>query len=284
MRRVVIIICRVVAICMAFVMLSCMEFATTSASASQVTTQSADTTVGSNDELDAYVGSGGLILPKTFDGGPSVRQQVADCLTCIWKYSIYCAQDATVACAHAVTTCRSGYVRYRVRFGYAMDNLSTIGSVCWGHQAPLTRRVVIARIHQDALRRVPRLNPGYVPPGGSLVGVPIIVWSGQPSTFEPRPMYLSGLRITVTARALWRWTWGDISAQWTASPGSRSALTGLRHAYGRAGNYHVEVKTVWTAKYAISGLGGYTLSDQPIHQVHNLNVKVQDDRARLILH
>jgi len=238
--------------------------------------------IGSDDALDAYLGSGGLLLPHTFNGGAQSRRAVADCLECVWRYTIYCAQDATAVCAHAVTTCPPEQIRYRVRFGRTSEDLQTIGSVCWGSTQPATRVRVADKIHDDALRQVPRLQPGYVPQAHCLTGIPIVVWSGQPTQFRPQPMELAGMRVNIFATPMWQWTWGDSSTQWTSDAGSRSALSGLHHRYRSAGRYHIAVQAVWSASYTIRGFGTYALKDRPIHQFDQMEVNVVDSKTLLV--
>ena len=241
-----------------------------------------DTTIGVDDNLDAYIGSGGLLLPSTFSGTVETRNHVASCLSCIWKYTLYCSQDATVACAHAVTTCSPGLVRYRVKFGTEPSQLETIGTVCWGHSRPTTRRDISTQLRQEALRRVPALHPGYAPHNLTLTGVPIVVWSGQPSVFQASPMQINSFTITVTAHPIWRWSWGDSASQWTSNPGSSERLSGPIHNYRTGGTYLLKVQTVWQARYDIEGIGNYQLNDGPINQYATLKVHVLGSRTVLM--
>jgi hypothetical protein len=241
-----------------------------------------DATIGANDNLDAYTGAGGLLLPQTFTGAPSKRRQVASCLTCIWKYTLYCAQDASVVCGHAVTTCSPGSVRYRVRFGRVPGQLKTIGSVCWGNSKPATRHTIELQLQQSALREVPALRPGAVPHGSSLTGVPLIVWTGQPSVFTPSPMIITGFNIRITATPLWGWDWGDGTRLWTANPGSAAGQTGPTHRYRSSGKYDVTVQTIWSARYEIDGVGTYQMNDGPINQSASMTIHAVDSKTVLV--
>ena len=241
-----------------------------------------DVSVGADDDLDAYVGTGGLLLPRTFEGPARRRKQVANCLTCVWKYTLYCAQDASVACAHAVTTCEHGQLRYRVKFGLTSADVQTIGSICWDTAIPATRSQLNIRIRDNALRRVPLQDPGCLPRQTGLTNLPVAVWSGQPSEYRPAPMLLSGMRIAIRARAIWKWSWGDSSVQWTSDPGSPSTLTGLSHRYSTPGTYEIGVQSVWSATYSVSGIGTFAVDEQPINQYGHLNVHILESKTLLV--
>jgi len=243
-----------------------------------------DATVTADDSLDAYVGTGGLLLPALFDGEARTRKEVADCLGCIWKYSLFCEEGAEFACAHATTTCPPKMMRYRVKFGHSLSTLTTVGSVCWGFTSPPTRVKVMHEIRQAQMRRVPELAPGYWPDNEILTYVPIQAWSGQPKLFRPSTMEISGFQISITARALWNWTWGDGSSQWTANPGTHRAASQINHAYSREGNYDINVHTTWSARYSIDGIGSYTLDGGSINQDSTLHVTVLPSRALLVRH
>jgi len=254
-------------------------------SAASITTSSfvkSDTTIDANDKLDAYTGTGGLLLPQSFSGPSVVRRGVADCLDCIWKYTLYCAQDASVACAHAVTTCAPGLVRYRVKFGHVHKSLDTIGSVCWSSTRPATRELLSYQLRESAIRKVPVLQPDFAPHGPSLVGLPVMVWSGQPTVFRPAPMNVLGFSIRVTAKPVWQWDWGDTTHEWTSNPGSVGVHSRVSHRYRIADQYLVSVHTRWSATYAIEGVGSYQLNDATINQDASFLIHVANARTVLI--
>ena len=243
-----------------------------------------DTTVTADDNLDAFVGTGGLLLPALFDGEPRTRKVVADCLACIWKYSLFCEEGAEFACAHATTTCAPKQLRYLVKFGHSLTSLTTVGSVCWGFTSPPTRVKIMHQIRQAQMRRVPALVPRYWPDNECLTYVPIQAWSGQPQEFRPRMMRISGFKISITASALWNWSWGDGTSQWSANSGAYRATSPISHAYSRPGRYDINVHTTWSARYSIDGIGAYTLDDGPINQASTLHVKILPSRGLLVRH
>lgn len=237
--------------------------------------------VGSDDDLDAYVGTGGLLLPATFSGGSQTRVRVASCLDCIWKYSVYCAQDSPVVCAHAITTCPLGKIRYRVIFGTSPDSLETVGSVCWGSSKPLTRQDVERSLQQTGLRYVPAIRAGYSPPSGAITGLPVFVWSGQPQLFRPSPLRLSGQIVTIAATPKWCWKWGDGQLSWTASPGATFPSGSVFHAYRASGTYNIVLTTVWDAEFTVRGVGTFPVSGPPITQNESMWVKIWPSKTLL---
>lgn len=240
-----------------------------------------DPSVGGNDALDAYVGSGGLLLPASYTGTPSSRETISRCLDCIWKYTIYCATDSVGLCAHAVTTCGPGKVRYRIWFGRSAKELKLMGSVCADHSKPATRREVERHINQQTLRYVPPLRPGIAPAKVTLTSVPISGWSGQKTLFRPLPMSLSGRKVWIDARATWLWDWGDGTQQWTVNAGAKYPAFGNRHQYRKSGEYQIRVRTVWQATFTVAGVGTFPASGQLVTQEKTLKLKVKSSRAVL---
>lgn len=241
----------------------------------------ASVTVGGNDSLDAYIGDGGLLLPGSFTGTITTRNHVADCMGCVWKYSIYCAYGADGLCMHTVSTCRLGQLRYRVWFGRDAANLEVIGSVCWGGSTPLTRRDVERAVHDTAMRRVPPLRPGVDPAAGTLTSVPAVFRTGQPDYFRAPDMRLAGFTVRVSAVPRWRWSWGDGATAWTSNPGAPYPSTAVTHQYRRAGRYTAAVHTVWSASYTASGLGPFGVTGDPVTQDASLRVIVRASRVVL---
>ena len=238
--------------------------------------------VSGDDEVDAYRGTGGLLLPSSYSGGSSSKKIVAQCLDCRWRYTVYCQQSRGGFCAHAVTTCPHGQVRYRVWFGKSNQSTKVVGTVCWGLAKPATRRDIEAQLSNSALRYVPALAPGVAPKTSTYTSVPIIVWSGQPSVFSPKPMYLAGHQVRISATAMWQWRWGDGTTQWTLTPGGLSQKRSLSHQYLKAGIYQVHVRTVWQATYLVPGIGSFRAVGDQIRQNAQFPIVVKASHAVLV--
>jgi hypothetical protein len=242
----------------------------------------ANPNVGGDNSIAAYVGTGGLLLPDSFSGSRSTRSTVANCLGCVWRYTIYCMQGGNAPCKHAVTSCPRGSLLYRVWFGRTASTVSVVGSVCWGSSKPVTRRQVEGRVDDYVVRYIPALRPGFAPPGGSLTSVPVIFWTGQPTSFKPPNFSLSGHTVSITAKPTWRWTWGDGSSAWKSVAGARYPSRQITHQYRSPGNYSVGVTAVWQAQYTVSGVGTFDVTGEVLRQSRTLAVPVKSAKTVLV--
>lgn len=241
----------------------------------------ADTSVVGDDEQDAYVGTGGLLLPGSFSGSHHTRVRVATCKGCHWRYTIHCQYGADGLCQHAVATCPQGKVRYRVWFAEMGQMPTVVGTVCWGVTEPLTRTDLESVIRNSQLRRVPPLAAGMNPPGKTFTSVPVIVFSGQPIIHRPPDMRIAGFRVQVKAQCRWRWAWGDGQAEWRAIPGAPYPRRDITHQYRAAGSYVVKVRSHWSAKYTVTGIGTFDVGGEQIHQDQSLKLTVVSARTLL---
>lgn len=240
--------------------------------------------VSGDNQMAAYVGTGGLLLPESFSGSTQTRSQVSSCLGCTWKYTIYCMQDSDSPCRHAVVSCPVGSLLYRVSFGLTPSTVSEIGSVCWGSSQPLTRELAEANVSDYVIRYVPELVPGFDPPDGTLTAIPAIFWTGQPTILLPPSFSLSGRTVSITATPTWRWVWGDGSAVWKSVPGAPYPSRQITHQFREPGDYQTQVTAVWTATYTVSGVGTFDVAGDVIRQSQVLQVPVKSARTVLVSH
>ena len=243
-----------------------------------------DPDVAGDNSILAYVGTGGLLLPESFTGSKTVKFRIADCSGCTWRYTIYCDRGSNDLCKHAVTSCPKGSLLYRVWFGRTPATVSVVGSVCWGSSNPVTREEVEKRINDFAVRYIPALRPGFDPPGGSITSVPVIFWTGQPTSFKPPSFSLSGHNVSITAKPTWRWTWGDGSSVWKSLAGAQYPSRQITHQYRSPGNYSVGVTAVWQAQYTVSGLGTFNVTGELLRQSQILGVSIKSANTVLVTH
>jgi hypothetical protein len=240
--------------------------------------------VSGDNQMAAYIGTGGLLLPDSFSGSTDTKSHVASCLGCTWSYTIYCMQEANTPCRHAVVSCPAGSLLYRVSFGLTPSTVSEIGSVCWGSSQPLTRELAEANVRDQVIRYVPALVPGFDPPDGTLTSIPAIFWTGQPTILVPPSFSLSGRSVTITARPTWRWVWGDGSSVWKSVPGAQYPSRQITHQFRAPGDYQTQVTTVWSATYTVSGAGTFDVAGEVIRQTQVLQVPVKSARTVLVSH
>lgn len=245
---------------------------------------SQDTIIG-DDEIDAYRGEGGLILPGSFTGSNATRRKVATCLGCRWRYTFFCRSDAgqVDACTHLVTTCPRGTLRYRVQFSQDGDGgFHTIGSVCHGSGDPETRKSLESRIRIATLEYLPLPDPDHNP-SPSLPIVPVAFATGGISEFKKSFKVGPGLRADLRAIPIWVWEWGDSSRTTTRKVSHlpvRGRSATLVHQYRRPGDYRVMLTTIWEATYEIPGVGKFEVT-QDITTVAFENVRILDAHSVL---
>ena len=234
-----------------------------------------------DDERDAYVGSGGLLLPGSFTGTVERKKMTAECLGCVWKYRLQCAGDLHDMCMQAALSCPSGTIRYEVWLTVPNENSQQMGTVCWGKSTPLTRERISREINQSSVHYVPALKPHATPPRQTLQGVANYFWSGQPIQFRSANTVISGVLVRVQAYPTWHWDWGDGTSQWTRLPGQRSTHSPLVHVFGRSGTYRVSVRTLWRAEYVVAGYGTFAVAGPPVTQQAALTLVVKRQHVAL---
>lgn len=237
-----------------------------------------------NDSIAAYVGTGGLLLPDSFSGSDKTKWEISDCLGCTWQYTIYCMQGTNEPCKHAVTSCPKGSLLHRVWFGRDSNSLEVVGSVCWGSTTPVTRRQVESQVEDYVVRYLPPLQPGFDPPGGSLTAVPVIFWTGQPTSFKPPSFSLAGHTVSISAKPTWRWTWGDGNSTWKSVAGAQYPSRAITHQYRVPGRYKVGVTAVWQANYVVSGIGSFAVGGEVVRQTKIMDVPISTARTIRISH
>ncbi len=241
--------------------------------------------VTGDDSIDAYVGTGGLVLGRTYSGSATKKYSIASCLSCVWKYSIYCRwSDEASPCLHAVMSCPKGMILYRVLFGQTNDDMQSVGSVCHGSGEPVTRRTIERKIRQHVIRYVPNLKPTTQPSRKTLTSMKVFAQSGQDRKFTPKKFTLSGHQVSLVAQARWRWSWGDGSSRWYSSPGGKYPDGKVTHQYRSTGVKIIKVHTQWNATYTIAGVGTFPAQGDQVTQDATLRIRVKPSGSVLVAH
>lgn len=234
-----------------------------------------------NNEMAAYIGTGGLLLPGSFSGNQETKSQVANCIGCTWAYTVYCMYDSEGLCKHSVSTCSAGQIRYRVWFGSSRQSMMVIGSVCWGSGMPPTRQALENHISDLVVTYVPKLEVSISPPDGSITAIPVLAWVNQERLFAPPTFSLAGRNVSIQAIANWRWVWGDGNVQWLSIPGAPYPSKQISHHYRIEGDYLLTVTTVWQANYTVEGIGTFSTAGELVTQNDSINIPIL--RARSVL-
>jgi hypothetical protein len=234
----------------------------------------------------AFVGTGGLLLPAdSFTGSSADRSDAAACPDCQWALVPVCKRDDVggVGCGPAATSCPVGERRMVVLLARPPDlSWVVVGSVCV-NGAPLTVDDVADRLADVVIERVPRLEPTYQPPGGTVVNLPTLFASGQPARLDTRRFELVGFAVVLDARASWRWQFGDGGALVTDQPGGPWPDRSVSHTYARPGTVAVQVSSRWQGWFTIDGLGPFLVAGAPVEQTAGpLPLVVHEARAVLV--
>lgn len=232
----------------------------------------ADVGIIGDDEHDAFIGNGSLILPpQVFHDG---RVDASDCLGCSWRAVVQCEMTTAGSCRGPARLCgpNGQWLRvYLTRPGAAERDL---GAACYGEGGPVSRWRVEASLRQSMIEFVPPLRPSRLPAGDALVQLPLYVAAGQEA--GPRDIHTTIVDLPVHLRLdpAWRWDFGD---------GRRISgdVPTADHTYRRADSPLVRVATIWRGTYWVGGLGPLVV-DAPVTQEASMVVPVGEGRAVLV--
>ena len=241
--------------------------------------------VGGNQDLGAIVGRGSILLPGDFSGDPSIRNGAVSCVDCEWRRlpdCLYAAIDTL--CAGVTVGCPTGQIRYQILLRRPPDPwFSVVGTICMGPGEVLRSPDDISRTARDSfIELLPRAQPSYQPANGALVNLPAIFAANEPTEVGPIYRTLSGYRVRITARAQWRWRFGDGRSLVTTSPGGRYPNTSVRHTYLTDRSRTVRLTTSWTGEFSVDGQGPFLIAGVPIRLGSSLAVKVRPATAQLV--
>jgi hypothetical protein len=189
-----------------------------------------------------------------------------------------------VQCGPAATSCPPGQFRRIVLLLRPGESAwQEIGLVCIAAAGPTTVDDLADRLHDVVVEQVPPLLPSTQPRGGTLVYLPAIFASGQPSTLGERRFGLVGFDIVLQGRATWIWRFGDGAAVTTTEPGGQWPNDAVAHEYHDAGRYAVVVTSEWQAWFTVDGMGPFAVAGDLVTQTSApLDLSVRQARAELV--
>lgn len=238
----------------------------------------ADVTIIGDDDRDAFVGSGSLLLPPQI--ATDWRASAAECPGCVWRSVIQCEMTTAGSCRGPARLCGPDGYWLRIfltRPGGAEMNL---GAACFGPGGPVSRATAEQLIRDRIIALVPPLRTWHQPEGSALPHLPVVFGVSQEASPLQASFDVIGLPVQVTALPRWRWDFGT-SRLVTTSPGERWPRTTISHTYRRAGEPDYAVTAIWEASYEVAGVGPLAVAE-PVTQQSRSTVTVGQGRAVLV--
>ncbi len=238
----------------------------------------ADVTIIGDDDQDAFVGSGSLLLPPQI--ATDYRWAAANCPGCVWRSVIQCEMTTAGSCRGPARLCGPDGYWLRVfltRPGGAEINL---GAACFGSGGPVSRVTAEALLRDRVVTLVPPLRAWRQPEGRALPHIPVVFGVDQAEQDLTASFDLIGLPVDLTARVRWVWDFGNSSLS-TTSAGRPWPRETISHAYRRSGSAQAVVTAVWEATYEIAGVGPLPVAE-PVTQRADLTLTVGQGRAVLV--
>lgn len=238
----------------------------------------ADITVIGDDDKDAFVGSGSLLLPPQI--ATDWREIAASCPGCTWRSVIQCEMTTAGSCRGPARLCGPDGYWLRIFLTRPGAGELNLGAACFGSGGPVSRETAEALLRDRVVATVPPLSLWRQPEGRALPHVPVIFGVTQRAEPMVASFDIVGLPVTVTARPRWTWDFGTSSLA-TASPGARWPDATVWHTYSRSGRPSVAVTALWQATYEVAGVGPLEVPE-PVTQRAEITVTVGQGRAVLV--
>lgn len=238
----------------------------------------ADITIIGDDDQDAFVGTGSLLLPPQI--ATDYREVAAACPGCTWRSVIQCEMTSAGACRGPARLCGPDGYWLRVFLTRPDGTELNLGAACFGSGGPVSRETAEQQLRDRIIALVPELRAWRQPSGSVLPHLPVVFGVTQSEEPLMESFTLAGLPIDLTARPRWVWDFGTESLS-TISAGRRWPDTTIDHTYRSAGVAPVRVTAVWNGSYVVAGIGPL-LIDEPVTQSAALEVPVGQGRAVLV--
>lgn len=242
------------------------------------TPAAADITIIGDDDQDAFVGSGSLLLPPQI--ATDWRRSAADCPGCTWRSVIQCEMTTAGSCRGPARLCGPDGFWLRVYMTRPGGGEVNLGAACFGSGGPVSRESAEALMRDRVITLVPALGTWQQPAGQALPHLPVIFGVTQSADPVQASFELVGLPIDLTARPRWVWDFGNSTIA-TTSAGARWPSATISHTFRHSGRPAVTVSALWQATYEIAGVGPLSVAD-PVTQTAKTVVPVGQGRAALV--
>lgn len=231
-----------------------------------------------DDEQDAFVGSGSLLLPPQI--ATDWRRSAASCPGCRWRSVIQCVMTTAGSCRGPARLCGVDGFWLRI-FLTGPDGVErNLGAACFGPSGPVRREVAEALLADEVRALVPPLRTWRQPEGQVLPHLPVVFGVTQSESAIERSFEIIGLPIELIASPRWIWDFGG-STLHTVSAGRPWPNQTIDRTFRRSGEMPVAVKAVWSATYTVAGVGPLEVVE-PVTQDADVTVPVGQARAVLV--
>ena len=238
----------------------------------------ADITIIGDDDQDAFVGSGSLLLPPQI--ATDWRQVAATCPGCTWRSVIQCEMTTAGSCRGPARLCGPDGYWLRVYLTRPDGVELNLGAACFGSGGPVSRGTAEAQLRDRIVALVPPLRAWRQPAGQVLPHLPVVFGVHQSEAPLKESFEIVGLPVELTAHPRWSWDFGAASLT-TTSAGRRWPEATIGHVYRRSGLAEAQVTAVWEATYEVAGVGPLAI-EGPVTQEASVTVPVGQGRAVLV--
>ncbi|MDP4689149.1 MAG: hypothetical protein NWR17_05035 [Candidatus Nanopelagicales bacterium] len=231
-----------------------------------------------DDEQDAFVGSGSLLLPPQI--ATDWRRSAASCPGCRWRSVVQCEMTTAGSCRGPARLCGVDGFWLRVYLTGPDGVERDLGAACFGPSGPVRRDVAEALMADEVRALVPPLRTWRQPAGQVLPHLPVVFGVTQSESALQRRFDLIDLPIELTASPRWIWDFGGTTLH-TVSAGRPWPDQTIDRTFRRSGDVRVAVKAVWAATYTVAGVGPLEVVE-PVTQDADVTVPVGQARAVLV--
>ena len=157
-----------------------------------------------------------------------------------------------------------------------------VGEFC--HQAGqvLTPVALVAGVRDRFVKLLPGLVVTFQPKARSLVNLPTLFDTHQPTSLGRPRFVLGGHVITVAGVPQWGFDFGDTTGGVFDVPGGQYPNQDIAHPYAQQGTFVVTVRTTWVGTFTVDGLGPFAITGPNIVQTQTVTVPVKEARAVLV--
>lgn len=227
-----------------------------------------------------------LLPPSTSSADGTLVTNAARCADCVWELTPACLNatpDPELLCLNAVSACPPPALLTAIWLQRPPEPAPRrVGTFCHTPGEALTPAGFVPGVRDQFIKLLPRLAVTYQPAGRSLVNLPTLFATHQPTNLGRPTFALAGHPIVLTATAHWTVDFGDGAKDAFEQPGGPYPNTDIAHPYRQPGTFTVTVVTTWSGQFTVDGLGPFPVTGLDITQRQVVTVPVKESRAILV--